>query len=194
MKNWSLAQSRQQRADARAVEAAGREARGETFALDLGGEHPVELHAEFPIDVLSPLRELDEEMAFVIREAFKLATSGNDRDDQVAGLQMMVDLLVMSPNLPTQLIDVAQRIAVRLIGEQGMVDLMAARPSLQDIAALVGAVADWYAASLGEAFGSRESSTNDSETSKPISNGGTDSTPDGSSSPTDTPTSSELAA
>lgn len=193
MKNWSLAQSRQQRADARAVEAAGREARGETFVLDFGGDAPVELAAEFPITVLAPLRALDEELAYLIRQAFQLATN-RDRDDQVAGLQMMVDLLVMSPNLPTQAVDIAHQIAVNLFGEQGMVDFLAAAPSLQDIAALVGAVADWYGASLGEAFGSPASSTNDGETSKPISSGSTDSTPDVSSTEPGTPSSSERAA
>jgi hypothetical protein len=201
MKGWSLDQTRQQRADkraeaARAAEAAGREIRGETFPLDAGSEH-VDLGAEFPITVIGPLLELDEEIGLVVKQAFSLATAKDDAQTQREGVQLMMDLLVMNPNLPVKLVGIARSVAVNLLGEPFVAAFLGATPppSPQDIGSLAAAIAWWYGEALGEAFGSSESSTDDSETSSQTSPGSTTgSTPDAPSSPEVTPPSSVSAA
>lgn len=199
MNGWSLEQSRQQRADqrrkaAKEAEAAGREARGETYPLDFGTTQ-VELGAEFPITALEPLLGLDEEIGLVIKQAVTLATVRDDDEQQREGVQLMVDLLVMTPNLPRKLLGIAREVGDNLLGAEAMGALLASGPSAPDVASLVGAIWSWYAEALGEAFESIASSPSDGETLKQTSPGSTpDSTPAAPSSPPDTPTSSAPAA
>jgi hypothetical protein len=151
------------------------------------GDTKVSLPVELPIDVFGPLKNLDVDLALLMRQAITSATGNGDQAKEAQSL--VIDLLVANPNLPRDLIDAIAESATRLLGQEGYDALVAFRPSREDLGVLAKTLLGHYGVSLGEALGSSDSSTNDGTTSKPTSNGGTESTPEGSSETPATPTS-----
>lgn len=162
------------RAERAKARAARNEARGDTLPIRLGGKVVATLPAEFAIDVLTPLTELDVDLAFVIK-AVTQAAGAVERDEQVAGMNLLVNVLAANPALPSGILNAVQDIGKRLLGEDGYAALVAWRPSREDIAALAKGILSWYGVSLGEASPSPTSSAaSGGETSKPISSASTE--------------------
>jgi hypothetical protein len=164
--------------------AAAREGRGQGLPVRVGGETIAVLPAELPLDVLSPLREIDEDLALMLRSVMQ-ATQGTGQTATEA-TNLVIDLLVANPHLPTKVLDTAVQISKNLLTDAGYERFMAARPSREDIAFVAKGVFRFYGLSLGEASASSDSSGDGGGTSKPTSPTTTpDSTPEGSTSTPD---------
>lgn len=172
--------------------AARQEAQGETLPIVLGGAVIAELPAEFALDVLEPLTQLDLDMALLVQQAIANATA---TDAARANMELIVNILAANPNLPREFVHAVKEIGKRLLGEDGYDAFMAARPTPWDVAALASDVFSWYGLTLGEAWGSSTSSqtTVDGGTSNSISKTGSESTPGESGSSPASPDSSDLA-
>jgi hypothetical protein len=188
---FNLRARRAERAATRAAWREGKWAGLERLPLELG-DHTVLLGPEFPLDVLAPLQEMDIDMGLVLRQALQIATA-QDARAQLDDVSFLVNLIASNPKLPTELITAIKKITQELLGAEGYAALVAERPSPWDLGELVKELMGWYGIGLGE---SRRSSTPSTggETSKPISNGSTDSTFEESGDVRVIPVSSESAA
>lgn len=169
--------------------AARLEGGGRTKQLRLNGELVAELPPELPIDVFSPLQEVDTDLSMLAHGIRSILTAQGDQQQQGQALDLLVDLMVATPNLPQQLITAIHHMGTRLMGDDGYQRLLAQRLSGHDIGDLVKALGRWYGVTLGESERSSAPSA-DGGNSSAISNGGTDSTPEGSTSSPATPDSS----
>lgn len=183
----------------RARRAAEREAKGSPSGgvpIILGGETVATLPVEVPVDVFAPIRGLDQELALIIDRSVKAARG---ETSQQATTDLVIDLLITNPSLPSNAIDIATQITVNLIGQEGLDALMAHRPSGQDVAVLVKGVFRFYGLSLGESLPSSDSSTgggtdeNAGETSNGTSSTTSDSTSEESTDVPETTASSAPA-
>jgi hypothetical protein len=166
MSSLNLDDARAERAKAR---AARQEGRAETLPVILGGVTIAVLPAEFPLSVLEPLTEINVDLGFVIKTVMQAAKSG-EKAKQEAGLDLIVNVLVVNPDLPATLLAAVQNMGRRLLGDEGYAALMAGKPSAGDIGALATGLLSWFGLSLGEFLGSSTSpSANGGETSKPTS-------------------------
>lgn len=172
---FDLRARRAERAAARAAKREGKWAGMTQLPLRFG-DYTVMLGPEFPLDVLSPLQEMDVDMGLVLRQAIQIATAQNARE-QLDDFAFLVNIIAGNPNLPTELILAVKKIGRELLGEKGYDALLDERPSPWDIGELVKELMSWYGVGPGE---SRRSSTPSTggETSNPISNGSTTSTPE----------------
>lgn len=152
--------------------ASQRETGDDGLPIKMGGKVVATLPPEFPLDVLEPLRTIDQDITLVIRQAFQMQ-QGND---PMAAASLLVDLLASNPNLPSQLLDVLNESATRLLGADGMAALKDFKPSGPDIAALARGVSRYYGFSLGESSESSDSQETGGETSKRTSRSTTKST------------------
>lgn len=143
------------------------------------GDTVVTLPIELPLDVFAPLKNLDVDLALLMRQALNMASEGGD--EQAAATSLVIDLLVSNPNLPRDLIDAIEEVGRRLLGEEGIAALVAFRPAKEDLAVLAKGLFAHYGVGLGEASASSDSSADAGTTSKPTSSGGTGSTPEASS-------------
>jgi hypothetical protein len=165
----------------RAVRAASREGRGQTYPIRLGGGIVATLPTELPVDVLAPLRALDGDLTLILRQAMEATKGGaNARMDAT---ELVVDVLIANPSLPVTAIDIVRDVAVNLLGQEGFAALLAARPSSQDYAALIKGVFRFYGLTLGEALPSSDSSTDVGATSSTTSSENLESTPEDSGPP-----------
>jgi hypothetical protein len=153
--------------------AAAREGNGEPLSIKMGGKIVATLDPEFPLDVLEPLRAIDQDLALLLRQAITMAQGG----DTINATGLVIDLLASNPRLPTIFLDTLRECAVRLFGEEGVAALIEFRPSREDIGELAKGVSRFYGLSLGEASPSSASLETDGETSSATSSGTTDSTP-----------------
>jgi hypothetical protein len=167
---------RAERAEARAAQQEGA---GTTLPVVIGGETIAHLPAEWPLELLAPLRRIDESIALLIRQALQLVQS-NDPNNQMAATQLVVDLLASNPNLPTELLDVVADLGKNLLGPGGYEKFLAAHPSKEDVAVLAKGIFEFYGVGLGESLPSSDSSTSDGGTLKPISSDTSTSTPEDS--------------
>lgn len=178
----------------RKTRAAAREGRKQAMPIRIGGEDIATLPVELPVDVLAPLRDLDESITLLLRSAMQAQKAQNPQARWEAS-ELVVDLLAATPTLPLDVINVLQQIGANLLGEDGLAKLLAARPSAEDYAALAKGVFRFYGVTLGEVSPSSDSSTDSGRTSRPISSGTTPaSTPGESTETPQTPSSSESAA
>jgi hypothetical protein len=166
--------------------AAAREGRGVTLPIRMGGETIAELPSELPIDVLAPLREIDEDLALMLRSVMQ-ASQATDAQSAAQSTNLVIDLLVSNPSLPTTLLDTARAIGVNLLGQDGYDKFWAARPTREDIAALAKGVFRFYGLTLGEVSEPSGSSESGGETSNTTSNATSESTPEGSTTTQDAP-------
>jgi hypothetical protein len=181
-----LDKARQDRAVARS-QTAMREGRNDVLEVRWQGEIIATIGAEIPLSVLAPLRELDGEIALLLREAMDIGRNGKATWD---GTSLIVDLLTARPDLPTTLIDVIQNIGKELLGEHGYAKFISGRPSAQDVGALAIGLFRWAGVSLGESSGSSGSPETGGPTSNATSSGSTDSTPEASGATPEIPSSS----
>lgn len=168
--------------------AGQREGSGKPLPIWFGGKKIAELPVELPLNVIAPLRQIDDTIALVIRQAMSLATN-NDAAAKWQASELVIDMLASSPDLPVKLLQVVEEISKNLLTEEGLAAFLDARPSFQDIAALAKGVLRHYGISLGESSASSDSSTDGGGTSNTTSSDTSDSTPEASSPPPEIPAS-----
>lgn len=159
--------------DLDAARAVRLEARGKPTPVRIGGETIAELPVELPLDVFSPIKALDLDIALLLRQAMDIAKADGDTGQAQAATSLVIDLLVSRPTLPVELIDAVTEMGRRLLDSEqypeGYAKFIAARPSREDIAEFAKGVFRRYGVGLGEALQSSDSSKNDGGTSKPTS-------------------------
>jgi len=153
--------------------AAAREGKNEPLEVKAGGRVIATLEPEFPLDVLEPLRAVDQDLALLLRQALTMAQGG----DTLNATGLVIDLLAMNPKLPTIFLDTVRECATRLFGADGVDALIDFRLRREDLAELAKGVASFYGLSLGEASDSSDSPESGGETSSVTSSASTDSTP-----------------
>lgn len=156
--------------------AARAEGRGTPKELRYEGKLIAELPPELPIDVFSPIREVNVDWTYLLRHALDLAGLSENQQPTKA-LSMLVDMLVVNPSLPEEVLQAIAAMAQNLFGEDGYHELLALRPSGQDIREIVAALGEWYGVSLGESESSSTQQT-DGERSRATSSDSTESTLD----------------
>lgn len=161
--------------------AAQREATGQEFPIRLGGQVIATLSAELPLDVFSPLRVFDQELALLMRSAVDAARAQQSTDRWDA-TDMVISLLASNPALPVKVLDVIGEVARGLFGDEGYDALLAARLTKEDVAVLAKGVFRWYGVTLGEASEPSGSPEGSGTTSTPTSSTTTDLTPEESGS------------
>jgi hypothetical protein len=166
---------RQRRIDRAKARVAKREGRGERLTIRDGDSVIAVLEAEFPLDVLEPLVDVNLDIALVIEQAITMATA-DDQAQQIAAIDLIVKILAGNPDLFRELIDAIKEMVRRLFGQDGYTAFVATRPSVWDISDLVKALMAWYGVSLGEAS-PPSTASNGGGTSRPTSNGTSASTP-----------------
>jgi hypothetical protein len=137
------------------------------------------LPLEVPLDVFSPLKNLDVDFPLLVRTAVD-AVKGQTGDAQAAATSLVIDLLVANPGLPKDMLDAFEQMGRRFLGDAAFEDLMAFRPSKEDLGLLVKGLFTNYGVSLGELSASSETSEDAGTTSKPTSSTTTTSTSEGS--------------
>lgn len=155
--------------------AAEREGKQMDQPIIIGGEVIAVLPVELPIDVLAPIRGMDDDIALLLREMVKGMQSGDGRADATG---LFVDLIAANPKLPTNLLDTIQQITRNLFGNEGYEALVKARLTREDLGYLAKGVMEFYGLSLGESLPSSDSPTDDGTTSSSTSSGTSPSTPD----------------
>jgi hypothetical protein len=158
--------------------SAEREGKNAGLPIRLGGRVVSTLPAEFPLDVIEPLRKIDQDLALLLRQAIQMSQGENALD----ATALVIDLLASNPNLPSTFLEVLNDCGTRLLGEEGLEALVAYRPTIGDVVALVKGVAGYYGFSLGEASESSELPESDGETLSVTSSGTTELTPAASTS------------
>lgn len=168
--------------------AAAREGRNKPMRIRFGGEQIAALPVEMPLDVLSPLREIDDDLALMVRAVMQaMRAQGEDVTSMAQATELVVDLLVSNPNLPTTLLNVAAKVGRGLLGDQGYEKYMAQRPSREDIGALVKGVFKFYGLTLGESSAPSDSPGDGGATSNTTSDQNSESTPAASTQTPATP-------
>lgn len=164
------------RAERARVRAARREGRGETLPIRFGGHQIAELDAEFPLDTLEPLQDVNLDLALLIRQAIDLVAADSQRA-QMATVDTIVSVLASNPDLPAEVINAVKEMGRRLFGADGYDMFTTQRPTPWDVGALITGLFAWYGVSLGESSSPSTPSV-DGGTSKPTSNGTTSSMPE----------------
>jgi hypothetical protein len=144
--NLDLQQRRIQRAKAR---AAKQEGRSEKFVIRDGDTLIAELPAEFPLDTLEPLVDVNLDIALLIEQAIQIA-GADSQAQQIASIELITQILASNPNLFRELIDAVKEMTRRLLGADGYDALVATRPTAWDIIDLAREISAWYGISLGE--------------------------------------------
>lgn len=180
----------------RAKRAAEREGKGIDGGIRLGGQIIATLPVELPVDVLAPLQTIDTSITLILRSAMSAYKAQGEGDAAAAwdSTQLIVDLLALTPTLPTDMIAVLHQCGENLFGTEGYTALRNAHLSLPDVGVLAKGVFAFYGMTLGEASTSPESSENDGATLSSTSPDTSDSTPEGSTATETTPTSLAPAA
>jgi hypothetical protein len=173
--------------------AAEREGKRQEMPIRLGGETIAVLPVELPIDVLAPLRNLDDSITLLLRSAMQ-ATRTQDAKQRWDATELIVDLLAATPTLPLDVIAVLRQVAENLLGVEGLDKLLGQRPSAEDYGALAKGVFRFYGLTLGEVSPSSDSSTDSGRTSNTTSSTNSESTPEVSGTDPENPDSSESVA
>lgn len=178
--------------------AAAREVTANEFPIRLGGEVVAMIPTELPLDVLAPLRRLDDEITLLLRSVMTAMNQGRDAAERWDATSLVVDILAANPKLPTTVIEVIEEMCKNLMTEEGFEKFLSKRPTKEDMAFIAKRLLTFYGFSLGESQPSSESSTEEAETdgatSKPTSPTTTVSTPVAPTSAPELPASSEPVA
>lgn len=174
--------------DLDAARRARAEKNGGPEPLVFGGDTIAVLPAEFPLDVLEPLiTGVDVDIALLVRSVIDAIQAENRAESGTALASMVVDMVVMNPKLPAELLTAVKDMLRRLIGPGGYDAFVAQRPTREDVTAFAkGLMAKYGWSDAGDVLG---------ESSSPAdgSHGGTTSTPTSSATSTDS-TSTESGA
>lgn len=139
----------------------------------------IDLPQELPIDVFEPLLDVDADVSLLFRQALDARETAGD--NQMGLVSAVIDMLVVNPQLPKQLVEAVKEMARRLVGDEGYADLAAARLSTAEAGKIAKFLGRAYGVSLGEASPSSGSAEEGSgATSQLTSSGATDSTPEAS--------------
>lgn len=141
-----------------------------TPALKVNGER-IELPAELPLDVLEPLTKVNIDVSLLIRQVLDARGTGEAANEELLGA--VVDMLIVNPSLPVEVVDAVREMSRRLLGAEGYAALVAFRPTVKDVGSIAKYVIRQYGIRLGEASPSSDSSEGTGTTSKPTSPGGT---------------------
>jgi hypothetical protein len=136
----------------------------------LNGERH-ELPVELPLDVLEPLTGVNVDISLLIRQVLDARATGEKANEELLGA--IVDMLIVNPKLPTEVVDAVKEMARRLLGAEGYAALVAFRPTTKDVGSIAKYVLRQYGVGLGEASPSSASVEGTGTTSKPTSRGGT---------------------
>ncbi len=145
---------------------------GPAPAVRLGGVRH-ELPRELPIDVLEPLTTINVDVSVLVRQVLDARNAAKDSGEAVGEeiLGAVIDMLVLNPSLPTEIVEAAKEMARRLMGPDAYAALVAFRPTVADLGALAKHIGRLYGVRLGEASRSSDSSADSGTTSKPTSAG-----------------------
>lgn len=146
-----LDEERAQRAEKRSVKA-------DRAPIRLGGEVVAYIPTELPMDVLAPLRDLDEEITLLLRSLMTMMNKSREEQERWDATSLIVDILAANPSLPTTIVDVIARMCQALFTEQGFTAFMAKRPTREDMTALAKRLLAFYGFTLGESRPSSPSS------------------------------------
>lgn len=163
----------------RTARAAEREGKNQELPIRIGGEIIVRLSPELPLNVLTPLRAIDDTIALVIRQAMTMV-SDQEAAAKWQATELVVNMLASTPDLPVKLLEVIEQISRNLLTPEGVDKFLAAEPSIPDIKTLAMGIFRWYGVSLGESSPSSDSSTDGGGTSATTSSTNSDSTPEAS--------------
>lgn len=152
---FDITSKRAERAKSR---AAKREGRGETLEVRFEGDYIAMLQAEFPVDVLAPLQDINLDLALLVRQVVELSAT-TDATERATLLGTVVDVLAANPDLPAEVIEAIKEMGRRLFGEDGYAMLVSKRPTPWDLGSLATYLMNWFGISLGESSGSSTSST-----------------------------------
>ncbi|MET7335897.1 hypothetical protein [Nonomuraea sp. NPDC005650] len=124
--------------DLDAARRAREATKGGPEPLVFGGREIAVLPAEFPLDVLEPLISgVNVNMAMLARTILDAIQGQDGQESGAAVASMAVDMIVMNPQLPAELLTAAKEMLRRLIGPGGYDAFIAQRPSREDVAAFV---------------------------------------------------------
>ncbi|MFD9948749.1 hypothetical protein ACFWYW_47140 [Nonomuraea sp. NPDC059023] len=149
--------------------------KGDPEPLVLGGQTICMLPTELSLDVLEPLTAVNVDIALLIRNVIDAFKSDNAEESGLKLLDAVVDLVVLNPKLPAELVAAAKEMLRRLLQDDGYEAFVAERPSKEDVAELVRGLFRKYGWGLGE--------------SKPSSAGSSDGTTSTPTGPTTIPVS-----
>lgn len=152
--------------DARAARAG---ATGEDFPLRFRRRQICMLPAELPLDALEPLLNVQVDLPLILRTALDAVKAGEDGTKAfLAVLDMVVDLVVMNKDLPAELLAAVKAVGRRVMGDDGYEAFVQARPSINDVIALIKGLGGKWGVGLGESSPSSTGSPS-STTSTPTS-------------------------
>jgi hypothetical protein len=149
--------------------------------IRLGGK-VIDLPKQLPMEVLEPLLDVDADLSMLLRSALDARQAS---DDAMAVASAVIDMVVVNPRLPQQLIAAVKEMAKRLVGESYAV-LVEAKLTLPEAASIAKFVFKVYGVSLGEASPSSDSAAGEGsgETSNQTSAASADSAqPESGSAP-----------
>jgi hypothetical protein len=149
--------------------ALRRELSGKPLTLKLNG-NTHELPFELPLDVFQPLEAIDVDVAMLIRLAMDHNGGKDVREDAT---NVVIDMLITNPRLPMDIIGAIRNMGNNLLGTDAYNDLVAMRPSREDIGVLSKRLFAKYGVGLGESSESSASSAGAGTTSKQTSSGST---------------------
>lgn len=159
------------------LRSARREAAPRTPGLRISGER-IPLPPELPLDVLEPLTRIDMDISVLIRQVLDARRAGGEQANETM-LGAIIDMIVVNPQLPQDLIEAVKEMGRRLLGPAGYELLVGFRPTIADIGVIARYVMTQYGVGLGEASPSSDSSEGTGTTSKPTSKRTTTSTSGG---------------
>jgi hypothetical protein len=147
---------------------------------------------ELPLDVFGPLEDINVDVALLIRLALD-AREGREGATKDA-TNIVIDMLVTNPALPREVLAAIREMAIRLLGQACYDDLIASRPSREDLGGIATFLFERYGVNLPEASEPSGSSDDDGTTPRPTSPESTDGTSEVSGPTPETPASSAPAA
>lgn len=156
--------------DLDAARTARREALQQAPGIKLGGRR-IELPVELPVDVLEPLSTLDMDVSLLIRQALDARAQAKENDEatNLALMGAVIDMLVVNPALPRDVVEAVKEMGRRLLGAEGYAHLVSCRLTLPDLGVIAKYLFAQYGVGLGESSGSSSSSGQAGTTSKPTS-------------------------
>jgi hypothetical protein len=180
----------------RAARAAKREGGGAPITVSLG-PHTFELPAELPFTIVERVLDPDVEIAqliVILASTIKQNIGAGNAEKAGKDIDAVVDVLVSNSGLPYGFLRAVEGALQELFGDEQWAQVKEAKPSIEDMADLIGGLIKTYGVRLGESFASLTPAAPGGATSQLTSSASTTSTPEGSGPTPELPASSEPAA
>lgn len=135
------------------------------------GERQVTIPAGLPLEVLEPLTHVNMDVSVLVRQIMDAYSAGQESGEGAAEtmVDVVVDMLVVNPSLPGELVTAGKAMARRLFGDDAYEHLVSCRLELPEVAAIGRWAMRHYGVGLGEALRSSGSQEGTGETSAPTS-------------------------